>query len=172
MPAETKLMLCEKGTVLSPEELVERLNASLDHHEPNTAAGKHEGTSPTDGLLESPIELKHGLFGSFLSASKKHLFVFYCRGERRTALQYFFGSPSAVPSPHKPELSAAGCTITKCEERAMTLSELRVVRDMILSTCVERGWTSTYNDVVLRPETVSLYGTCKQLGSAILRACC
>jgi hypothetical protein len=50
-----------------------------------------------------------------------------------------------------------GKDIPDVERRALTLNELRAVRAIILSKCINEGWTSSYDKRKIRPEEVNLY---------------
>ena len=105
-------------------------------------------------------------FKSFLSLDGKMQFVFYQRGSRTLALNYYFGGDNSCSQdvdmvnstkPHKN-------TIDDVEYRALTLQELRGIRALILDKCLKEGWKSSRdNETILRPEDVNLYDLSKHL---------
>lgn len=97
-------------------------------------------------------------FASFTSDDGMSHFVFYEKGKRTSAYNYFFGSkPDEAIQLAKNTEVQDGVDISKVELRAMTLSELQAVRAIIISKCIEEEWISSYDERKLRPEDVNLY---------------
>lgn len=119
------------NTVMSGEKLVEYLNHKM----------------PENG------------FEGFLSKGGKSYFVFYCKGCRTRAYNYFFGfdASDAVALANNTKVES-GVTINEVAKRAMTLEELQAIRAIIVSNCVRKKWKSSRDKVTpLRPEDVNLY---------------
>ena len=64
----------------------------------------------------------------------------------------------------------AGCAIPKTEERAITLAQLRKLRDQIEQRCVTEGWRAwdpkkkrPKKRPLFRPKEVSLYVVCEKV---------
>jgi len=98
-------------------------------------------------------------YEGFLSKDSKSYFVFYCKGCRTRAYNYFFGydASDAVALANKTTVES-GTTIDDVAKRAMTLEELQAIRAIIVSHCVDNKWKSSRDKKVpLRPEDVNLY---------------
>jgi hypothetical protein len=96
-------------------------------------------------------------FKSFLSYSGKSHFVFYEKGKRISAYNYYFGAaPSSALDlvnsviPHEEDIDDVAL-------RAMSLAELQGIRAIIMSKCVKDDWKSSKDGRKLRPEDVNLY---------------
>jgi len=69
---------------------------------------------------------------------------------------HFLQEPVAnVSSPSQPAAQAA--RVEKVEERAMSLHLLRHVKRVVLSSCIEEGWSDSRTDTKLQPSEVNLY---------------
>jgi hypothetical protein len=98
-------------------------------------------------------------YEGFLSKDGKSYFVFYSKGCRTRAYNYFFGydASDAVALANNTKVES-GVTINDVAMRAMTLEELQAVRAIIVSNCVRNKWKSSRDKTVpLRPEDVNLY---------------
>uniref|UniRef100_A0A7S3V529 Uncharacterized protein n=1 Tax=Chaetoceros debilis TaxID=122233 RepID=A0A7S3V529_9STRA len=96
-------------------------------------------------------------FESFLSTDGKNLFVFYAKGAKTRALNYYFGEePEAAVKLARSISLKTGVAIDDVAKRSMTLEELRAVRAIIVSKCVKKKWKSS-EDRQLRPEDVNMY---------------
>jgi hypothetical protein len=97
-------------------------------------------------------------FESFVSSDGFSHFVFYEKGMRTSAYDYFFGREhdEAIALANNTEVED-GVEIPQVELRAMTLRELQAVRAIINSKCIQEGWISSYDQTKLRPEDVNLY---------------
>jgi len=96
-------------------------------------------------------------FQGFLTKCGCH-FVFYREGLRTSVCNYFFGKDhSTSVQLLNGTLVGSGETIDDVAKRAMTLEELRAVRALIVSNCVEMCWKSGWDGSLLRPEDVNLY---------------
>jgi len=97
-------------------------------------------------------------FASFTSSDGVCHYVFYEKGTRTSAYNYYFGSePDKAIQLAKNTVVQDGVEIPKVELRAMKLSELQAVRAIIISKCIEDKWISSYDKRKLRPEEVNLY---------------
>jgi len=98
-------------------------------------------------------------FCSLFSTCKMFVFVFYKRGLRTRAMNYYFGSnpTDAYDLACSVTGSSNGGVNNKVEQRAMTLAELQAVRAVILSNCIANKWKSSRDGSLLRPEDVNLY---------------
>jgi hypothetical protein len=93
-------------------------------------------------------------FKSFLSYNGKSHFVFYEKGKRITAYNYYFGAaPSSALDlvnsviPHEEDIDDVAL-------RAMSLAELQGIRAIIMSKCVKDDWKSSKDGRKLRPEAL------------------
>ncbi len=97
-------------------------------------------------------------FGSFISSDGMSHFVFYEKGARTLAYNYYFGpEPEVAINLANNARLDEGAEIPEVEYRAMSLNELRAVRAIIMSKCVNDGWVSSYDGRKLTPEVVTLY---------------
>ncbi len=98
-------------------------------------------------------------FQSFMTANGNNLFVFYAKGCKTRAMNYYLGNdPAEAIQLANSNLSRVGRKINDVAKRAMTLKELRAVRAIILSKCVKQKWKSSLdNETRLRPDDVNLY---------------
>jgi len=110
-------------------------------------------------------------FHSLFSSCEKYLFVFYRKGLRTRAYNYFFGKnpTEAFNLATSITPSSTGSIIKKVEQRAMTLLELQAVRSVIISSCVKDKWKSCKTGHQLRPEDVNLYDLNTELVNPITK---
>lgn len=102
-------------------------------------------------------------FKSFISYSGESHFVFYEKGKRVSAYNYYFGAEPSLAidlinsiKPHEEEIDDVAL-------RALSLAELQGIRAIIMSKCVKEGWKSSKDGRKLRPEDVNLYDLNKSL---------
>jgi len=118
-----------------------------------------EGNQSCEQVIESINKSRpENKFDSFVSEDRLSHFVFYEKGKRTSAYMYYFGKEpdEAIRLANETQIQD-GVEISKVEHRAMTLSELRAVRAIIVSKCVNEGWISSFDKRKLRPEDVNLY---------------
>ena len=102
-------------------------------------------------------------FASFMDTTKRYAFAYHRKGKRKAAFDYFIGiAPLNITASPTDATDASsffhqGARIEKVEERAMKLSELRIVRAIIVSQCFTQQWKSSWDQHELSPETVNLY---------------
>lgn len=96
-------------------------------------------------------------FKSFLSKDGKSQFVFYEKGNRTSAYNYYFGAEPAAAIRHINSVKPHDEEVEDVALRALSLEELRGIRAIIMSNCVKKDWRSSYDNHKLLPEEVNLY---------------
>ncbi len=99
-------------------------------------------------------------FQTFMTANGNNLFVFYAKGNKTRAMNYYLGTDpkEAIELANTALSGKAGKKINDVAKRAMTLKELRAIRAIILNKCVKQKWKSSLdNETRLRPDDVNLY---------------
>ena len=96
-------------------------------------------------------------FKSFLSKDGQSQFVFYEKGKRTSAYNYYFGAESTAAIRHINSVKPHNEEVEDVALRALSLEELRGIRAIIMSNCVKEDWRSSYDEHKLLPEEVNLY---------------